>query len=84
MLIGGVLLWRRHPLGYISSVGLLLQYGLTPLALAWSLVLQAVASRSMLDWSALVGVLVFAAVCFGAIIVMFGREPRSLHPATPT
>jgi hypothetical protein len=83
MLIGGVLLWRRHPLGYIGGVGLLLQYGLTPLALAWSLALQAVATRSALDWSTLAGVLAFAVVCFGAIVVIFGSRPRSLYPATP-
>jgi hypothetical protein len=83
MLIGGVLLWRRHPLGYICGVGLLLQYGLTPLALGWSLALQAVATRSALEWSTLAGVLAFAVVCFGAIVVIFSSRPRSLYPATP-
>ena len=82
VLIGGVLLWRRHPLGYISAAGLLLQYGLTPLALAWSLALQALATRSAFDWSTILGVLVFAVVCFVAIVAMFGREPHSLHAAT--
>lgn len=81
VLIGGVLLWRRHPLGYISAAGLLLQYGLTPLALAWSFVLQALATGSVLDRSAVLGVLVFAVVCFGAIGVIFGREPHSLQSA---
>jgi hypothetical protein len=84
VLIGGVLLWRRHPLGYISAAGLLLQYGLTPLALAWSLALQALATRSTFDWTAMLGVLVFAAVCFAAIGVMFGRQPHSLYPAART
>jgi hypothetical protein len=32
MLAGGVLLWRRQPLGYVAAAGLLFQYGLTPRA----------------------------------------------------
>jgi hypothetical protein len=33
-LAGGVLLWRRTPLGYTVATGLLLAFGLTPIALA--------------------------------------------------
>jgi hypothetical protein len=83
VLIGGVLLWRRHPLGYISAGGLLLQYGLTPLALAWSLALQGLATGSTLDWLAILGVLVFAVICFAAIGLIFGREPHSFIQQRP-
>jgi hypothetical protein len=58
VLKGGVLLWHRHPIA-ICAAGLLLQYGLTPLALAWSLALQALPTESALDWSAIAVVLVF-------------------------
>jgi hypothetical protein len=71
-----VLLWRRHPLGYVGAAGLLLQYGLTPLALAWSLVLQALVVGAALDWAVIVGVLVFALACFGALAVVF-RGPTT-------
>jgi hypothetical protein len=48
VLLGGILLWRRTALGYAAGAGLL-QYGLTPLALAASMVLQAVVGGSALD-----------------------------------
>ena len=49
MLTGGVLLWRRHPLGYVVGAGLLLQYGLTPLGLAASMALRAALTATPLD-----------------------------------
>lgn len=67
MLLGGVLLWRRAALGYVAGAGLLLQYGLTPVALAFGLALKAVVAGSEVDWGTVAGVLVFAAVCFTSL-----------------
>ena len=60
MLTGGVLLWRRHPLGYVVGAGLLLQYGLTPLGLAASMALRAALTATPLDVGTSVALLVFA------------------------
>lgn len=64
VLVGGALLWRRRPLGYVAGAGLLLQYGLTPLGLVASMVLQSVLTASPLDVSTSVALLVFSVVCF--------------------
>jgi hypothetical protein len=75
VLLGGWLLWRRRSLGYVAAAGLLLQYGLTPVALGFGLVLQALATGSPVDWGTLFGVLAFAVVCFAplAVFVRAGR-----------
>jgi hypothetical protein len=75
VLLGGILLWRRTALGCAAGAGLLLQYGLTPLALAAGMVLQAVAAGSAVDPAA-VGVLAFAVMCF-APLTFFARAARS-------
>jgi hypothetical protein len=67
VLMGGVLLWRRTPLGYVAGAGLLVQYGLTPLALAASIVLQAFVMGSPTDVGMVIGVLVFGVVCFAPL-----------------
>jgi hypothetical protein len=76
VLLGGLLLWQRTPLGYATAAGLLLQYGLTPLALAFGLLLQALVTGSAVDWGAVVGVLMFAVVCF-APLTCFIRALRT-------
>jgi hypothetical protein len=75
VLLGGILLWRRTALGYAAGAGLLLQYGLTPLALAAGMVLQAVVAGSAMDPAA-VGVLAFATISF-APLTFFARAARS-------
>jgi hypothetical protein len=67
VLLGGVLLWRRHPLGYVAGAGLLLQYGLTPLGLVASMVLRAVLTSSPLDVATIITLLVFSVVCFASL-----------------
>ena len=67
VLIGGVLLWRRHPLGYVVGAGLLFQYGLTPVGLVASMVLRAVLVVSPLDVATIVALLVFGVVCFAPL-----------------
>jgi hypothetical protein len=53
VLVGAMLLWLRCPIGYFAGAGLLLQYGLTALALAFGLLLQGIVTGSAIDWAAL-------------------------------
>jgi hypothetical protein len=59
-----MLLWRRAALGYVVAAGLLLQFGLTPVALAAILGLQPLLIGTPVDVGTIVGVLVFAVACF--------------------
>ena len=80
MIAGGLLLWRRRPLGYALSLALLLQYGLTPLALASVLAVQPLITGAPLQPATLIAVLLFAAVCFVPIgLIAWGM--RVPHPA---
>jgi hypothetical protein len=81
VLIGGLLLWQRQPLGYATAAGLLLQYALTPAALAFGLLLQAVVTGSAVDWRAVLGVLAFAAVCL-APLTLFIRAMATRSAAS--
>jgi hypothetical protein len=72
MLIGGLMLWRRRTLGYIAGAGLLLQYGLTPLALATSMVLQGLLTAAEVNVATVTVLLAFVIVCFGPI-ALFAR-----------
>jgi hypothetical protein len=67
MLIGGVLLWRRAALGYVTAAGLLLQFGLTPLALAAIIALQPRLTGSQGDGATVTGLLIFAGVAFAPL-----------------
>ncbi len=64
LLVGGILLWRRDPLGYVAGAGLLLGYGVLALSVIPFLVLQARSTASPIDVSGVVAVLVMAALCF--------------------
>jgi hypothetical protein len=64
VLLGGLLLWQRKPLGYVAGGGLLLQYGMTPLVLSIILVLQPVLTGSALDTATVGALLLFCAVSF--------------------
>jgi hypothetical protein len=75
VLFGGLLLWRRHSLGYLAAAGLLLQYGLTPAALAFSLLVQGIATGSAVDWGSVGGVLIFALVCFAPLPLFTRARP---------
>lgn len=81
VLVGGVLLWLRRPIGYVAGAGLLLQYGLTPVALAFGLLLQGIVTGSTIEWGSVAGVLVFAVVCF-APLALFARGAGT-HTAGP-
>ena len=64
LLVGGILLWRRDPLGYVAGAGLLLGYGVLALSVIPFFVLQARYTGSPIDVSGVVAVLVMAALCF--------------------
>ncbi len=78
VLVGGVLLWRRRPLGYVAGAGLLLQFGLTPAALAAIMVLKPWLTAAPIDAGTIAGVLVFTAVPFAppAFFVRGAAGPR--------
>jgi len=77
LLIGGLLLWSKHPLGFLASLGLLLQYGLTPAALAFTAILQAGVTGAPLDWASVAGVLMFALVCFVPLVLVVRPSTKS-------
>lgn len=64
VIVGGVLLWRRKPLGYVGGAGLLLQYGLSAVGFVASMALRAILTASSLDAATSVVLLVFGIVCF--------------------
>ena len=64
VIVGGALLWRRWPLGYVAGAGLLLQYGLSAVGFVAGMALRAVLSASRLDLTTSVVLLVFGVVCF--------------------
>ncbi|HEU4495125.1 MAG TPA: hypothetical protein VFR69_13080, partial [Rubrobacteraceae bacterium] len=57
MVVGGVLLWLRRPLGYVAGAGLLLQYGLSAVGFVASMALRSILTASPLD--AATGVVLF-------------------------
>jgi hypothetical protein len=87
VLVGGVLLWRRAPLGYVAGAGLLLQFGLTPFALAAVLALQPWLTGSPIDAATIAGLLVFAAVAFAPLASFVraaaGRRAERRAPGGP-
>ena len=76
MLLGGGLLWRRRPLGYVVGAGLLLQFGLTPIGLAANVALQGFQTATSTDVATISGLLVFSAVSF-APLAFFVRGATS-------
>jgi hypothetical protein len=76
LLIGGVLLWRRLPLGYAAAPGLLLQFGLTPLALGLILAAQPALTGSTLDVGTTTGVLLFSCAAFAPLVWIARGEVR--------
>ncbi len=65
-----VLLFRRQSLGYVLAPGLLLQFGLTPVALAAGMAFQPVLTASPIDVPTVTGLLVFAAVSFLPLVYL--------------
>jgi hypothetical protein len=67
LLVGGVLMWRREPLGYVVAVGLLLQAGVYLAGLSAITILQEVATGAPFDAMAVVPGFAVGAVCLGLI-----------------
>jgi hypothetical protein len=63
LLAGGVLLWRREPLGYVAGAGLLLQYGVLAVGLIPVMVFQALYTGSPVDVAGIIIVLIMVAIC---------------------
>ncbi len=82
VLVGGVLLWRRRPLGYAAGAGLLLQYGLTPVGLVASMALRAALTGSPLDVGTVAALLAFGVVSF-APLAFFVRGASGRRQVSP-
>jgi hypothetical protein len=67
LLVGGILLWRRAPVAYVISVGLLLQAGVYLIGLSVITVLQEVVTAAPFDPVAVVPGIVIGAICLGLI-----------------
>jgi hypothetical protein len=83
LLVCGVQLWRRRPLGYVGGAGLLLQYGILAVGVIPIMVAQARAAASPLDVGGVVVLLVMAALCFVpfAFFVRGAASDRGSPPA---
>jgi hypothetical protein len=64
VLVGGLTLWRRKALGYVTGAGLLLQYGALSVGLIPFLLLQPYLTASPVDVVGVFVILFMAAVCF--------------------
>jgi hypothetical protein len=83
LLVGGIQLWRREPLGYVVGAGLLLGYGVLALSVIPIFVSQARHTASPIDVTGIVMILVMAALCFipFAFFVRGAASDRSSSPA---
>lgn len=72
LLVGGALLWRQVPLGYVVAAGLLLQAGAYLIGLSVLTLGQEILLRTPLDPTAIVPGLVVGALCL-ALLVFFVR-----------
>jgi hypothetical protein len=63
-IIGGILLWRRSPLGYVAGLGLLFQASLLFVGLVAVLLLQPLLTATRFDPTGVLVVAIMALVCF--------------------
>jgi hypothetical protein len=80
LLISGIQLWRRRPLGYVTGGGLLLAYGILALGLIPFFGLQARYTGSPIDLAGIGAVLIMAALCF-VPFAFFVRGATSRPPS---
>lgn len=76
LLAGGILLWRRRPLGYVAGAGLLLGYAILALGVIPFLAFEPRYSGSPLDVAGIAAVLVMAVLC----LVPFAFFVRAAAP----
>jgi hypothetical protein len=82
-LLGGLPLWRRTSLGYVTAAELLLQYRLTPFALAFCPLLLAMVAGTVVDWDTSAGVPAFAVVCSAPLLFSSAPPWRQTRAAAP-
>jgi hypothetical protein len=70
--VGGILLWRRAPFGYVVAVGLLLQAGVYLIGLSLITVLQEIVTGQPFDPIAVVPGIVIGGICLGLIRPFLG------------
>jgi hypothetical protein len=75
-LVGGMLLWRRHTLGYVAGAGLLLQYSLLFAGLILVMIFPALYNASAVDVTGILFIIVMAVICFIPFAVLV-RGTRS-------
>ena len=63
VLISGILLWRREPLGFVTAPALLLAYGFLSIGLVPVMIIQAHSLGTAVNTAGIAVVLVMAAVC---------------------
>lgn len=79
LLAGGVLMWRREPLGYVAAAGLLLVSGLNGLAFVASGVLDGLLAGRSIEPAVVAVHLVIGGVSF-ALLAFFLRGARGEQP----
>jgi hypothetical protein len=84
LLVGGILLWRRQPLGYVAAAGLSLQAAAYLIGLSAITVLQEILSSAPFDTVAVVPGIVVGAICL-ALVAPFitGSDAGASARATP-
>jgi hypothetical protein len=82
LLLGGALLWRRAPLGYVAAAGLLLVSGLNGLAFAASAVLDGILAGRPAEPAVVIVHLVIAAVSL-ALLAFFALRAAGRRRAGP-
>jgi hypothetical protein len=83
MLLGGVLLWRRWPFGYVVGPGLLLVSGLGGVAFAGAATIDNVSGGLRTDWSVVIVHVVISAASFAVLGWYLRRRTRAASAAAP-
>jgi hypothetical protein len=72
--IGGVLLWRRNPLGYVAGAGLLFQSSMLFIGLIMFLLLQPLLANAPFALADVITVFIMGLICF----IPFGLFTRGV------
>jgi hypothetical protein len=70
MLLGGILLWLKKPLGFVVGGGLLLMYGLLSLGLLPIMVYQSMFDNKPIEWDGIIVVGVMVLLCLIPYVLM--------------
>jgi hypothetical protein len=83
-LIGGVLLFRRQPLGYVGGAGLLLAYAMLFIGLLPVMVFPALYNRSPIDGVGIVLMLGAGLICLALLVPFLRAAASSERQAAPS